>query len=94
MTRAQIIDTLGLDEEETLFMDGYDDCIAGAVMQFGRPAVVCYDYEKVIASHMKDGMDREEAIEFFEFNQLGAWVGESTPCFINTLPKRGRGRGR
>jgi hypothetical protein len=31
---------------------------------------------------MKEGMDYEEAEEFFEFNQIGAWLGESTPCFI------------
>jgi len=24
-------------------MDGYDQCIAGVVEQFGRPPIVCYD---------------------------------------------------
>jgi len=27
-------------------------------------------------------MTWEEAEEYFEFNQMGAWVGDSTPCFL------------
>jgi len=68
--------------EDMLIMDGYDDCIVGVVERFGQPPIVCYDRDKVIKAHMKDGMDYEEAEEFFEFNQIGAWLGESTPCFI------------
>ena len=29
-------------------------------------------------------MSEEEAYEYFEFNQMGAWMGEGTPCFLNT----------
>ena len=68
--------------EDMLIMDGYDDCIVGVVERFGQPPIVCYDRDKVIKAHMKDGMDYEEAEEFFEFNKIGAWLGESTPCFI------------
>ena len=27
-------------------------------------------------------MTEEDAEEFFSFNQIGAWWGETTPCFI------------
>jgi len=30
-------------------------------------------------------MSEEESIEFFEYNQIGAWVGDYTPCFITLL---------
>ena len=30
----------------------------------------------------RDGMTQEEALEFFEFNVVGAWVGEQTPIFV------------
>lgn len=33
----------------------------------------------------EDGVSEEEAIEFFEFNQLDAWVGEDTPGFLTKL---------
>ena len=50
------------------------------------PPIACYDKDKVIARLRDDGMNWEEAVEFFEFNQLGAWMGEKTPCFL-TLGK-------
>ena len=30
----------------------------------------------------RDGMSDEEAVEYFEFNVTGAWVGENTPIFF------------
>ena len=27
--------------------------------------------------------DEEEAIEWFNFNTIGSWVGEDTPIFVN-----------
>lgn len=73
----------GFDTEnnEFMLMDGYDDCVIGVIERFGQPPIVCYDKEKVLEKLSKD-MSYEDAIEFFEFNQLGAWVGDSTPCFL------------
>jgi hypothetical protein len=67
---------------EALKMDGYDDCIIGVCRRFGSDGVIAYDVEKVLEKLMKDGMTYEEAREFFEYNQIGAWVGEKTPVFI------------
>jgi hypothetical protein len=63
-------------------MDGFDDCIVGIVERCTMAPIVCYDRERVIAALMRDGMTWEEAEEYFEFNQMGAWVGDSTPCFL------------
>jgi len=62
-------------------MDGYDDCVAGVCIRFGQVPILCYDRARVIQKLMKD-MTEEEAEEWFGFNQMGAWVGETTPCFI------------
>ena len=73
-----------LGAEEALIMDGFDDCVVGILERFGidQPIVV-YDREKVIAKLMdRDGMTHEEALEFYYFNQVGAWVGEKTPAFL------------
>ena len=70
-----------------MIMDGFDDCIAGVVHRYGQPTIVCYDKEKVLEQLMDDGMTDEEAIEYFEYNQIGAWVGEQTPCFISPFDK-------
>jgi hypothetical protein len=66
-----------------LVMDGFDDCIVGICHRFNDSFVV-YDRQKVIAKLMADGMSEEEAVEFHDFNQLGAWNGEHTPGFIET----------
>lgn len=70
------------DDPDLIFMDGFDDCIAGVVSSFGRPDVVCYDLNKVIDKLVSQGMDKEGAWEYFEYNMIGAYVGPTTPCFI------------
>jgi hypothetical protein len=69
-------------DEQTMLMNGYDDCIIGIVERFNQPPIVCYDKTKVLIKLSEEGLTPEQAMEYFEFNQLGAWVGEKTPCFI------------
>ena len=73
------------DEKEMLVMDGYDDCLIGIVERFGQAPIMCYDKNKVLSKLEKEGMSADEAEEFFEFNQIGAWMGEFTPCFLSPL---------
>jgi|TARA_Y100000310_G_scaffold266155_1_gene277547 hypothetical protein len=63
-------------------MDGYEDCIVGICNRFGQEPIIAYDYEKIIQRHIDDGMTEDEAREYFDYNQIGAWVGDDTPCFI------------
>jgi len=72
--------------EELTRMDGYDDCIVGVVERFGQPPILCYDKQGVISKLRAGGdMTTEEAEEFWSLNQIGAWVGDSTPCFLTTV---------
>jgi len=73
------------DLGEALIMDGFDDCIAGVVERIGQPPIICYDIDKVLDQLVSQGMTDEEAVEYFEYNQQGAWMGEGTPCFIRHL---------
>jgi hypothetical protein len=52
--------------------------------RFGQEPVAAYDYETVIAVNEADGMTHDEAVEWFLYNQLGAWVGDYTPCFVHS----------
>jgi hypothetical protein len=81
-SREELAEQFG---DDILLMDGFDDCVVGVVEQFGRPPIVCYDREKVIRKMVADGMTYEEAEEFFEYNQIGAWVGDRTPCFLTQI---------
>ena len=73
---------LSEDYPDLLKADGFDEAIIGVVERIGIQAL-CYDTDKVIEILMKrDGMTYEEAVEYFDFNISGAWVGEHTPFFL------------
>lgn len=75
--------------EEMLFADGYEDALIGYVERFGMGPVALYDRNKCIEILMKrDGMTDEEAEEFFQFNTIGAWMGDSTPAFATIVPRK------
>ena len=68
-----------------MLADGFEEAFIGVGTQFTK-ALAIYDVEKVIAILMKrDGMSRDDAEEFIEFNITGAWVGEMTPVFLRRV---------
>jgi hypothetical protein len=75
--RDEIVEAYGFTE--FLFADGFDDAIIGVEENSLR---VVYDVDKVIGILIEGGMDAEEAVEFYEFNIAGAYVGERTPIFV------------
>lgn len=86
INNQQILEAINEMNPEALYPTGMEDAVIGVVERFGLEPLVLLDKEKCIKSLMKDGMDREEAEEFFSFNVIGAWMGEGTPCFA-TLNK-------
>ncbi len=79
----------GGDEELLLLGEGderdrFEPAIIGIAHRFGMQPIVAYDYRKVIEVFAED-MDYEEAVEYFDFNVIGAWVGEGTPIFIEVF---------
>jgi len=65
---------------EPLKVDGFDKAIIGEEYSSGR---LVYSAERMIKILMnRDGMSFEEALEFIEYNILGAYVGEMTPIYI------------
>jgi hypothetical protein len=79
--------SIKIDEaDEFMSMDGYEDCIVGIVEQFGKPPIFCYDKPLVIQKMIDDGSSHEDAQDYFDHNQIGAYVGESAPCFLTPMP--------
>jgi hypothetical protein len=69
--------------EDALMADGYEDAIVGIAERCGQPTLVVYDAWKCVEILIKrDGMDPDEAMEFFQFNTLGAWAGENSPLYL------------
>lgn len=83
MTRNEAQETT---DDDLLFADGYDEAIIGVSCPGpNRPSIVVYDVKKCIEILVqRDGMEIDEAEEFFEFNTVGAYVGEKTPIYVRT----------
>jgi hypothetical protein len=72
--------------DETLKADGFDEAIMGYAGRCGMNDVLLYSTNKIIQILTeRDGMTDEEAIEFFEYNIKGAYMGEGTPLYYDDL---------
>jgi len=85
--RDQIVEDYGEDAETMLFADGFDDAIVGVGNVFGGKLCAIYDTDLVLKQCIKDGMKYDEALEYFDFNIAGAYVGEQTPIFIHKIER-------
>ena len=84
MNRADITDLYGDDEPNILFAEGFDEAIAGVVWDGKRTRVV-YDTELILELLMgRSEMTYEEAVEYFDFNIAGSYMGEYTPLYLET----------
>jgi hypothetical protein len=71
--------------EEAMLLDGFWDACLGGDYKDGKAV---YSIEKILKILMKrDGMTEEEALEYFDFNIAGAYVGEMTPMYVWTSAK-------
>jgi len=62
-----------------LIADGFDDAIIGQTTK----DLVVYNVSTIIEILMeRDEMTEEEALEFFDYNIDGSYMGEQTPIFI------------
>jgi len=75
--------------DKILLADGFDDAFIGVGENSEGNPVAVYSIEKcldILAEQFKDEEDAiGDAIDYFEFNVKGAYVGQFTPMFINTL---------
>ena len=70
-------------EEKILLADGFNEALIGTGERAGSLPVAVYDREKCIDILRKQDMSREEAEEYFDYNVIGAFVGEQTPIFVD-----------
>ena len=67
--------------DETIMLDGFDDCIISVVESFHGRHIV-YNQQRVIKKLMeRDEMSYEEALEFYGYNIIGGYYGELGPMF-------------
>ena len=75
----------GEDVETMMLADGLDEAFVGLATTFGEKIRAIYDINKVIELLHNQGMSYEEAEEYFDYNIVGAYVGEQTPIFMHTM---------
>jgi len=70
---------------EQLKVDGFDDAVIGTDYRNLR---LVYSIERMIQILItRDGMDMDEAIEYFDHNIGCAFVGDMTPLYVWTEDK-------
>jgi hypothetical protein len=99
MTRQEAEELLAESNPKALFFDGFDDAIIGITERINFAPVVSYNKEKIIeilAKQMEPDADDIEmhgdeesakqflAIEYFDYNVAGAYMGEGTPLITTT----------
>lgn len=68
-------------EETFMIADGFDDAIIGVDDSVPR---LVYSTDKCLQILVDvEGMDYMDAIEHFEYNVKGSYMGEKTPLFID-----------
>ena len=73
-------------DPEMLFLEPaeFDSAIIGVADRFRMETVVAYDKEAILEILMRD-MSEEDALEYFDFNIIGAYVGDKTPVFVTLI---------
>lgn len=77
--RKALIEQIKEINPEAMFADGFDDSILG----YDTKGRVVYSVDSIVETLTeRDGMNADEAMEYFDFNIDGAYVGEYTPIYI------------
>ena len=83
MPREQMGRPLTVTEQPHLLVfPGYDNAIEGIGQRDNELPIVIYSYTKLLWTLVeRDGMTKEEAAEFIDYNMTG-WMGPQTPIIL------------
>lgn len=63
---------------------GLEAAVIGTVERCGQPDLVCYSRARIVAIlQLRDGMSKEDAEDYIDFNITGAWMGDLTPVVLS-----------
>jgi len=78
-TRSELLESITEFNPEAKLADGFDDSILG----YDTKGRVIYSVNSILDTLVnRDGMDYDEAQEYFGFNIECAYVGEYTPIYM------------
>jgi len=73
------------EEDAPLYADGFEDAAIGIAERCGQPPLVVYSRTRCVDILMTNGMTEAEAVEYLEYNLVGAWAGEGTPLVMHEM---------
>jgi hypothetical protein len=83
MTREEIEQHLENIGEEALLMDGFDEALIGFSKRINEPLLAVYKWQRMVQIlKNRDKMSYEDAVEYIEYNCIGAWIGPQTPIIV------------
>jgi hypothetical protein len=75
-----------MPQQHILIAEGFEEAFVGVATDFAGHRRAVYDYGKCVRVLMRrDKMSREDAVEYMDFNVVGAYVGEATPIWIERM---------
>ena len=78
-TRSELLESISEFNPEAKLADGFDDSILG----YDTKGRVIYSINSILDTLVnRDGMDYDEAQEYFGFNIECAYIGEYTPIYM------------
>lgn len=78
-------ESLAAIDPTILLMDGYDEAVIGITTNREDAPIAVYSREKCIEKLIADGMEPDDAEEFFSFNVEGAYMGPRTPLIVSKI---------
>ena len=74
----------GIDPRMILFSNEDEAILGWTEVKQSQTFVAVYSYDKLVENMMKrDGVSRAVAVEYVDFNIVGAYLGDHTPIIVN-----------
>ena len=71
--------------DDLMFATNFDNAIIGVSMGISCGTKVVYDAEEMARTLVvSEGITKQEAWEYLEFNTFNAYAGDNTPIFVST----------
>ena len=76
---------LSFFNESIILADGFELAFLGCGYSFGGSYAIYSLFDCLQILMQRDGMTFDEAEEYFEYNVIGAYVGDRMPVFLITM---------
>jgi hypothetical protein len=83
MTTDEIVEELLASDEAVLLPIEYRSALIGVGYRFNSGPLAVYNLNTILEILTSDGTSMEDARDWYEYNMIGAWVGDGTPIFVD-----------